>query len=65
MKIGDKVIVTNGILAEHLKNVHGTIIEEYVSNSHFEMLTGSQRWIVRFEGLGNTIFHESDLQLMN
>ena len=65
VKIGDKVIVTNGILAEHLKNVHGTIIEEYVPNSHFEMLAGSQRWIVRFEGLGDAIFRESDLQLMD
>lgn len=64
MKIGDKVIVTNGILAEHLKNVYGTIIEEYIPNSHFTMLTGSQRWIVRFEGLGDAIFHESDLKMM-
>lgn len=65
MKIDDKVIVTNGILAEHLKNVHETIIEEYISNSHCEMLTGSQSWIVRFDGFGDAIFRESDLRLMN
>lgn len=65
MKIGDKVIVINIILAEHLKGVHGIIIEEYVPNSHFEMLDGGQKWMVRFEGLGDAIFRESDLQLMD
>ena len=64
MKIGDKVIVVNGLLAEHLKNVHGTIIKEDIPNSHFAMLTGRQKWIVRFEGLGDVSLNESNLKLM-
>lgn len=66
MKIGDKVVVTNKILAEHLKNFHGTIIGEGVPDSHFAMINGVQKWVVRFEGLGGctSLFRESDLQLV-
>ena len=64
MKVGDKVIVTDELLAGCLSGKVGTITEEYIPNSHYAMFNGAQMWNVSFEGFGETFFRESDLELV-
>jgi hypothetical protein len=64
MKVGDKVIVVQGVLADFLSGKVGTITEECIPESHISMIFGTQMWKVNFEGIGSTSFPESDLELV-
>ena len=64
MKIGDRVIVKDMPLKE-LKGVIGTIVDEHIPNSQWEMIRGLSKWVVKFDNSEiKGTFWESELKLV-